>query len=52
MNPIRAWINLLANGFRRERMERELDAELRAHVRLHIDDNLRAGMRHLRHMGR
>ena len=25
-------------------MERELDAELRAHVRLHIDDNLRAGM--------
>jgi predicted permease len=34
----------LINAFRRERLERELDAELRAHIQLDIDRNLRAGM--------
>ena len=34
----------LVNLFRRERLERELDAELRAHLQLDMERNLRAGM--------
>ncbi len=37
---LRRFVNLL----RRERLERELDAELRAHLQLDMERNLRAGM--------
>ena len=32
------------NPFRRRDIERELDAELKSHLDLHIADNVRAGM--------
>ena len=38
------WIRRLINLFRRERMERELEAELESHLGLETDRNLRAGM--------
>ena len=38
------WVRRLFNGFRTERLERELDAELRVHLQLDIDRNQRAGM--------
>ena len=44
MTRVGAWMTRLFNVFRRGRQERELDAELRAHLGLHIDENLRAGM--------
>ena len=44
MNRVMTWMTLLVNLFRRGRQERELDAELRAHLALHIEENLRAGM--------
>jgi predicted permease len=34
----------IANLFRRARIDREIDAELQAHIALRIDDNLAAGM--------
>src|SRR5580698_8721446 len=34
----------IANLFRRSRMDREIDAELRSHIALRIDDNLESGM--------
>ena len=34
----------IANLFRRSRMDREIDAELQAHIALRTDDNLAAGM--------
>ena len=39
-----AWIARLVNLVPGGRHERELDAELRAHVGLHVEENLRAGM--------
>jgi predicted permease len=33
-----------ANLFRRSRMDREIDAELRAHIEMRVEDNLAAGM--------
>ncbi|HJN46631.1 MAG: hypothetical protein CL477_04025 [Acidobacteria bacterium] len=44
MNRVRAWITRLVNVLRRGRQENELDAELQAHLELHIDENLRGGM--------
>ena len=38
------WIRRLINVFRRERLERELEAELESHLGLETDRNLRAGM--------
>ncbi len=38
------WIRRLINMFRRERLERELVAELESHLGLETDRNLRAGM--------
>jgi len=38
------WVRRLINMFRRERLERELEAELEAHLGLETDRNLRAGM--------
>jgi predicted permease len=41
---LRAWLKRLGGLFRREREEREFAAELDAHLAMHIEDNLRAGM--------
>jgi len=40
---MRSFLARLKNVFRRDRAA-DLDAELRAHLQLHIDDNLKAGM--------
>ncbi len=36
--------NRIANLFRRTRIDREIEAELLAHVEMRIEDNLAAGM--------
>jgi putative ABC transport system permease protein len=41
---LRAWLVRLAGMFRREQRERELTDEVESHLRMHMDDNLRAGM--------
>lgn len=46
MNPLRAWLIRLAGLVPNERRERELADELEAHLQMHIDDNVRAGMTH------
>ena len=38
------WVRRLINVFRRARLERELDAELRVHLALETERNLRAGL--------
>lgn len=44
MKPIRAFLARFTGLFPQNRPERELADELEAHLQLHIDDNLRAGM--------
>jgi putative ABC transport system permease protein len=44
MNKLRAFLLRLRSVFRKERLDRELQEELNAHLELHIADNLRAGM--------
>ncbi len=44
MTRFRVWFKRLQGLFARRRRDRDLDDELVAHLRLHIDDNLRAGM--------
>ncbi len=44
MRNLRAWLLRLVGVFRKERNEQELAEEMRSHLRMHIDDNLRAGM--------
>ena len=44
MRSLRAWLLRLAASFGRERRDQELADEMEAHILLHIDDNLRAGM--------
>jgi putative ABC transport system permease protein len=44
MKTVRSFLHRLRNLFRKERLERELNDELAAHLELHIADNLRAGM--------
>jgi len=45
MMPIlRAWSLRLRSMFRKDQLDRELDAEFASHLELHIADNLRAGM--------
>jgi predicted permease len=44
MRPLRALFMRLAALFSKDRQEREVAAELEAHLQLHIEDNLRAGM--------
>ncbi len=44
MRRVRALFVRLAALFRKNRHEREVSAELEAHIQLHIEDNLRAGM--------
>lgn len=44
MRTVRAWLHRLAGLFTTRRRAADQDAELRSHLQLHIDDNLRAGM--------
>ena len=44
MSRFRSFAVRLANLFRRERLERELDAELQAYLELDIEENIRRGM--------
>lgn len=44
MSVLRAWMWRLGGLFGRDRRDRELAAELEAHVQMHIEDNLCAGM--------
>ena len=44
MNGLRAWFLRLAGLWKSEERDREVAAELEAHLQLHMDDNLRAGM--------
>ncbi|HEX5734750.1 MAG TPA: ABC transporter permease [Blastocatellia bacterium] len=41
---LRAWLVRLAGLFSKGRREREMAEELESHLRMHIDDNLRAGL--------
>ena len=44
MSRLRDCTVRLVNLFRRERVERELDAELQAYLELDIEENIRRGM--------
>ena len=44
MSSLRDFGVRLLNLFRRERLERELDAELRAYLELDVEENVRRGM--------
>jgi predicted permease len=44
MRTLRAWFLRLAGLFRPGHREDELNAELESHLRMHIEENLRAGM--------
>ena len=44
MRPLRAWLRRLGGSLFASRHERELADEIAAHLQLHIDDNIRAGM--------
>jgi macrolide transport system ATP-binding/permease protein len=44
MKWLRRSLSRLGELFRKDRRERELAAEMEAHLQMHIDDNLRAGM--------
>ncbi len=44
MRSIRAWMLRLGNLFGRKRHDLEFAAEMESHLRMHIEDNLRAGM--------
>jgi putative ABC transport system permease protein len=41
---LRAWVLRLAGSFRKERREQEIVEELRSHLELHLEENLRQGM--------
>lgn len=44
MPTVRVWLHRIVGCFNRRRRDRELYAELEAHLQAHVDDNLRAGM--------
>ena len=44
MKRIHSWWTRLRGLFRKEQLDRELDAEMASHLEMHIADNLRAGM--------
>ncbi len=44
MRRLRVLLLRLAGLFRKDRRERDLAAEMESHLRMHIEDNLRAGM--------
>ena len=45
MRPLRAWLARFTGLFHQEQHDRELAVELETHLQMHVDDNLRAGMR-------
>ncbi|MFZ0085791.1 MAG: ABC transporter permease [Candidatus Acidiferrales bacterium] len=45
MRILRAWFSRAAGLFHKERRDRELADEIESNLRMHIDDNVRAGMR-------
>jgi predicted permease len=45
MRSVRAWFHRIAGLFKKESREREISAEMESHLVMHIEDNLRAGMR-------
>ena len=44
IRQLRAWLVRLTGVFRREARDRELAEELESHLRMHIDDGVRAGL--------
>jgi putative ABC transport system permease protein len=44
MRQLRAWLVRLGESFTKKRREKEFAAEMERHLRMHIKDNLRAGM--------
>ena len=44
MRTLRAWFSRAAGLFQKERRDRELADEIESNLRMHIDDNVRAGM--------
>src|SRR5262245_7567695 len=44
MRKLRAWVMRFCGLFNKQRKDRELAGELEAHLQMHIEDNLRAGM--------
>ena len=44
MRQVRAWCRRLMAGLGRDRGEQDFAEEIEAHLQLHIDDNIRAGM--------
>ena len=44
MRSVRGWLVRLAGLFHKERRDKELAAEIEAHLQIHADENLRAGM--------
>jgi predicted permease len=45
MRPLRAWCLRFAALFHKEQRDRELAEELESHLQMHIEDNLRSGMK-------
>jgi predicted permease len=44
MRSFRAWLLRLSGLFRKEKHDREFSSEMESHLKMHIEDNLRAGM--------
>lgn len=44
MRGVRAWMTRITGMMQNRRRDREFDQELEAHLGLHIDENIRAGM--------
>ncbi len=44
MRQLRAWLVRLGGFLRRNRLDRDLTAEMESHLQMHIEDNLRADM--------
>jgi predicted permease len=44
MRTLRGWLTRITGLFRKDRRDRDLDAEMQTHLALHSEDNLRAGM--------
>src|SRR5437867_8189338 len=49
MRQLRAFFFRLAGLFRKDRRDRDLSAEMETHLTMHLEDNLRAGMRSEEH---
>ena len=44
MRQLRAWLLRFKGLFQKAARERDLTNEIESHLRMHIDDNIRAGM--------